>query len=86
MQKMIADAKLRQNGKWVHPGETFTATDEDAADLVAMKMARKATVVEKVLEAASDAADAVTDTATRRRRPYLRRDMTAENADNKSEE
>lgn len=39
-RKMIAETKIRQDGVWLKNGDPFEATDEDAADLVSMKMAR----------------------------------------------
>lgn len=79
MQKLIAETKIRHNGKWLVPGNTFTATDEDAADLIAMKMARMETVPEKIADAVENVAEAVTEAVTRPRRPsYRRRDLNAD--------
>lgn len=46
--KLIADAKLRQNGEWIMRGQEFEASDQDAEDLIAMDMAHPATIVERV--------------------------------------
>lgn len=87
MQRLIAETKLRNNGEWIMPGGKFTASDQDAEDLVAMRMARKETVVEKVVTAATDTAEAISEAAAQvagrtsassRRPTYRRRDLNAE--------
>lgn len=39
-RKMIAEARIRQDGVWLKPGDEFECTAADADDLKAMKMAR----------------------------------------------
>jgi len=41
-RKMIADAKLRQDGVWFKCGDVFECTDTDADDLKSMGMAHEA--------------------------------------------
>lgn len=48
MKKLIADAKLMQDGKWYYRGQEFEANEQDAADLEAMGMAHAATITERV--------------------------------------
>lgn len=79
MRKLIAESKIRHNGKWFMPGQTFSASDDDAADLIAMKMARAETSTEKIVDAVESAAEAVTEAVTRSRRPsYRRRDLNSD--------
>lgn len=40
MKKMIAQAKIRQEGVWLKPGDKFECSQGDADDLMAMGFAQ----------------------------------------------
>lgn len=65
--KMIADARIRQDGVWLKPGDPFECSERDAADLESktMRMAHRAPgVVEAAVEQV--------------RHTYRRRNLTAQ--------
>lgn len=61
-KRMIAQARILQNGVPLKAEDPFECNEQDAADLVSMQLARYAEVVEE----------------EKPRRTYRRRDMTAQ--------